>query len=100
MEITGVLSALIIGIVVGALGRLVLPGRQKIGFLLTVVVGIVAALLGTSVADALGVADTGGIDWTELALQVAAAALAIAAFTGLRRTNRRSHRRDSHRHTR
>ena len=88
MEITRVLSALFIGVLVGVLGRLVLPGRQKIGVLLTIVVGIVAAVLGTFVAEALGVADTAGIDWIQLALQVAVAALAIAAFTGLRRANR------------
>jgi uncharacterized membrane protein YeaQ/YmgE (transglycosylase-associated protein family) len=100
MEITGVLSALFIGVVVGALGRLALPGRQKIGFLLTVLIGIVAALFGTFLAEMLGVADTRGVDWIELALQVAAAALAIAAFTGLRHANRRGRRPDSHRPTR
>ncbi|MFB7757681.1 GlsB/YeaQ/YmgE family stress response membrane protein, partial [Streptomyces sp. NPDC056121] len=42
MEISGVISAIVIGIVIGVLGRLALPGRQRIGILATVVVGIVA----------------------------------------------------------
>jgi uncharacterized membrane protein YeaQ/YmgE (transglycosylase-associated protein family) len=78
MEISGIFTALAIGIIVGALGRLVLPGRQRIGFWLTLLIGIAAALAGTLVAGALGVADTGGIDWIELALQVGFAAAAVA----------------------
>ncbi|WP_449062967.1 GlsB/YeaQ/YmgE family stress response membrane protein [Planomonospora algeriensis] len=74
MEVTGLVSALIIGIVIGALGRLVIPGRQRIPIWLTMVIGIVAALIGTAVAAVLGVADTRGIDWIELAVQVALAA--------------------------
>jgi uncharacterized membrane protein YeaQ/YmgE (transglycosylase-associated protein family) len=74
VEITGIISALVIGLVIGALGRLVVPGRQQIPIWLTIVIGIVAALIGTAIAGVLGVADTRGIDWIELLLQVALAA--------------------------
>jgi uncharacterized membrane protein YeaQ/YmgE (transglycosylase-associated protein family) len=84
MEISGIFTALIIGIIIGALGRLVLPGRQKIGFWLTLLVGIVAALLGTLVAGLIGVDDTPGVDWIELALQVAFAAGGVALIDGVR----------------
>ncbi|MEV7229122.1 MULTISPECIES: GlsB/YeaQ/YmgE family stress response membrane protein [Polymorphospora] len=77
MEITGIITALIIGAVVGALGRLVLPGRQRISFLLTIAVGIVAALLGTLLATVMGVAETRGIDWIELFIQIALAAIGV-----------------------
>jgi uncharacterized membrane protein YeaQ/YmgE (transglycosylase-associated protein family) len=79
MDITGILSAIVIGIVIGALGRLVLPGRQHIGVLWTIAVGIVAALIGSAVAAAFGVADTDGVDWFELLFQVALAAVGVAA---------------------
>ena len=39
------------GLIIGALGRLVLPGRQKIGLLATALVGIGASLLGGILAD-------------------------------------------------
>jgi len=84
MEIDGIFSALIIGLIVGALGRLVVPGQQKIGFWLTLLVGVVAALVGTVVAKALGVADTAGIDWIQLAIQVAFAAGGVALVQGRR----------------
>ncbi|MDF5754410.1 GlsB/YeaQ/YmgE family stress response membrane protein [Spongiactinospora sp. TRM90649] len=83
MEITGIISALLIGIVIGALGRLVLPGRQRIPIWLTIVIGVVAALIGTGIAAALGVADTAGVDWIELGIQVALAALGVSVTAGV-----------------
>jgi uncharacterized membrane protein YeaQ/YmgE (transglycosylase-associated protein family) len=82
MHISGIITAIIIGLIIGALGRLVLPGRQSIGIWLTLLIGIVAALLGTLLASAIGVADTGGIDWIELILQVALAAGGVAIAAG------------------
>lgn len=82
MEITGIFSALIVGIIIGALGRLVVPGRQRIPLWLTMVIGIVAALIGTAIASVLGVADTRGIDWIELAIQVVLAAVGVSIAAG------------------
>ena len=48
MTITGIITAILIGAVVGVLGRLVLPGKQPIGMLVTVLVGIVSAFIGTA----------------------------------------------------
>jgi uncharacterized membrane protein YeaQ/YmgE (transglycosylase-associated protein family) len=83
MHITGIITAIVIGLVIGALGRLVVPGRQRIPIWLTVVIGIVAALIGTAIAGAAGVADTAGIDWIELAIQVVLAAVGVAATARL-----------------
>jgi uncharacterized membrane protein YeaQ/YmgE (transglycosylase-associated protein family) len=90
MTITGVITAILIGIVVGVLGRLIVPGRQNISVLVTVLVGIVAAFLGTALARALGIPTvTNGIDWLELLVQVIVAAVGVAlvsALMGRRRT--------------
>ncbi|MFC0097743.1 GlsB/YeaQ/YmgE family stress response membrane protein [Micromonospora marina] len=83
MEITGFFTALIIGLVIGALGRLVVPGKQNIPIWLTLLIGVVAAFVGTLVAGAFGVDDTPGIDWIELLLQVGFAAIGVAVFAGL-----------------
>jgi uncharacterized membrane protein YeaQ/YmgE (transglycosylase-associated protein family) len=80
MGIAVVVSAIIIGIIVGVLGRLVVPGRQHIGVLWTIVIGIVAALIGSAIASAVGVADTNGVDWIEWIIQIALAALGIAVL--------------------
>ena len=90
MTITSIITAILIGIVVGVLGRLVLPGKQSIGMLVTILVGIVAAFIGTAIARALGIPTvTNGIDWLELLVQVIVAALGVAlvaALMGRRRT--------------
>ncbi len=79
MTVTGVISALLIGIVVGVLARLVVPGRQRIGMLLTIGMGIVGAFLGTALARAIGIpTSTGGVDWLELLCQVGVAAVLVA----------------------
>ncbi|MDT0309351.1 GlsB/YeaQ/YmgE family stress response membrane protein [Streptomyces sp. DSM 44917] len=80
MEISGIISALIIGLIIGVLARLVLPGRQHIGLLLTIAVGIVAALVGTAIANGLDVGDTDGVDWVEWLIQIALAAVGVAAL--------------------
>ncbi|MFE1954938.1 GlsB/YeaQ/YmgE family stress response membrane protein [Streptomyces sp. NPDC059524] len=84
MEISGIFTAIVIGIVIGILGRLVIPGRQRIGVLWTILVGIAAALVGTAVAGAFGVADTRGVDWIELAMQVGLAAVGVTAVERLK----------------
>ena len=88
MTASGIISAIIIGAIVGILGRLVLPGRQNIGAILTVVIGIIAALVGTWIAQEVGVKTTDGVDWIEIIFQVGLAALGIAAVAGLRGRSR------------
>jgi len=85
MEVTGFITAIIIGLIIGALGRLVVPGKQNIPIWLTLLIGVVAAILGTLLAGAFGVADTRGIDWIELALQVGLAAVGVALAGGVTR---------------
>lgn len=80
MEISGVISAIVIGIIIGVLARLVVPGRQRIGILWTIAVGIVAAFIGSGIAAAFGVADTKGVDWIEWLIQIGLAAVGVAAL--------------------
>jgi uncharacterized membrane protein YeaQ/YmgE (transglycosylase-associated protein family) len=81
MEISGVISAIVIGVVIGVLGRLVVPGRQHIGMLWTILIGIIAAFIGTGIAAGLDVANTKGVDWIEWLIQIAVAALGVAALS-------------------
>ena len=97
MTITSIITAILIGIVVGILGRLALPGKQPIGMLVTILVGIVAAFIGTAIARALGIPTaTNGVDWLELLVQVIVAAIGVAlvaALMGRRRTGLTGRRR-------
>jgi len=84
VTVTGIITALVIGLIVGALGRLVVPGRQHISILLTMVIGVIAALLGTVLANAIGIStDTPGVDWGELLCQVLLAAVGVGIVVGV-----------------
>ena len=83
MTVTSIITALIVGLIIGALGRLVVPGKQNIPIWLTLVIGVVAALLGTVLAKAVGVNDTSGVDWIELLFQVVLAAIGVALVAGV-----------------
>jgi uncharacterized membrane protein YeaQ/YmgE (transglycosylase-associated protein family) len=81
----GILSAIVIGAAIGVLARLVIPGRQTIGMLMTIVIGIVAALLGTWIAQQVGAVTTPGIDWIEILFQVGLAIIGIGLFSSVGR---------------
>jgi uncharacterized membrane protein YeaQ/YmgE (transglycosylase-associated protein family) len=76
-----ILWGIIGGAIIGILGRLILPGRQNISMLWTVVAGIAAALIGGLIADWIGVGDTKGIDWWRHIIQLALAVLFVWLVT-------------------
>jgi uncharacterized membrane protein YeaQ/YmgE (transglycosylase-associated protein family) len=55
----------------------VLPGKQDIPIWLTILLGVIGALIGNALASAIGVEDTKGIDWIRHLLQIIAAAVLI-----------------------
>jgi uncharacterized membrane protein YeaQ/YmgE (transglycosylase-associated protein family) len=73
-----VLRTLIIGLIMGALGRLVVPGAQPIGFLATVCCGWIGALVGGAIGSA---AHFGGLATTLVMVAVSAGAVAIWSGT-------------------
>jgi uncharacterized membrane protein YeaQ/YmgE (transglycosylase-associated protein family) len=73
-----ILGLIIIGIVIGVIARLLLPGRQRIGMLMTVLLGIGGALIGGIVASAIGTGDIWELNFLGTIVGVIAAAGLIA----------------------
>ncbi len=86
MAISGIISAIVVGLIVGALGRLVVPGRQNIPIWLTMVIGIIAALIGDAIAGAIG---TSSFILT-LIIQVVLAAVGVFGIVAIRGRGRSS----------
>jgi uncharacterized membrane protein YeaQ/YmgE (transglycosylase-associated protein family) len=87
MEIIGLIIA---GAIIGALAKLVMPGKQAGGIIVTIILGILGVLVGYYLAAALGVDQTKGVDWLRWIISIIVAAILIAiygAVTGRRRTN-------------
>jgi uncharacterized membrane protein YeaQ/YmgE (transglycosylase-associated protein family) len=88
MTVEGIFGAIIIGLLLGVIGRALAPGKQDIPIWLTIVVGVVAALIGTLIVGPLR--DTGGFDWTELVAQVVLAVIGVmvaASMYGRRKSS-------------
>jgi uncharacterized membrane protein YeaQ/YmgE (transglycosylase-associated protein family) len=74
-----ILGLILIGIVVGVVARLVLPGRQHIGVLPTILLGIGGAIVGGIVASQIGEGDIFELNFIGTVVGIIAAALLIAA---------------------
>lgn len=77
------IGALFAGLIIGPLARLFMPGKQDISIFGTIISGAVGALVGGGAASLLGVGDTSGIDWIQLALSVGAGALAVTGYIAI-----------------
>ncbi|MCX5041585.1 GlsB/YeaQ/YmgE family stress response membrane protein [Aldersonia sp. NBC_00410] len=76
-----IIGTIIFGAVIGVLARLVLPGKQPMGFLITVLIGIAGALIGYWVWGAISdEGDTSGIDWIRWIISIAVAAVLCLAY--------------------
>ncbi|MCQ4119723.1 GlsB/YeaQ/YmgE family stress response membrane protein [Rhodococcus tibetensis] len=79
-----IIGTIIFGAVIGVLARLVIPGKQAMGWLITIVLGIAGALIGYWVWGAISdKGDTGGIDWIRWIISIAAAAVLTLAYTSM-----------------
>ena len=79
-----IIGTIIFGAVIGVLARLVIPGKQAMGWVITVVLGIIGALIGYWVWEGLlDKGDTGGIDWIRWIISIAAAAVLTLGYTAM-----------------
>jgi uncharacterized membrane protein YeaQ/YmgE (transglycosylase-associated protein family) len=85
MEIIG---TILFGAVIGVLARIVLPGKQPYGFIVTVLLGIAGALIGYWLWGLLGGGNTLGIDWIRWVISVAAAAILSLGYSAITRRSK------------
>lgn len=79
-----ILGAIVVGLIVGGLARLVMPGKQNIGVILTVLLGAVGSFLGTWVAYKLGYSNqNGGFKIIPFLVGIIFAVLLIAGYLGI-----------------
>jgi uncharacterized membrane protein YeaQ/YmgE (transglycosylase-associated protein family) len=77
----GIISWIVWGLFVGAIARLLLPGRQAIGCLWTIVVGVVGSLIGGLIAtELLEIADTDEFDLGSFLIAVGTSVLLLAIY--------------------
>jgi uncharacterized membrane protein YeaQ/YmgE (transglycosylase-associated protein family) len=82
--VTLIIGWIVIGLIIGAIARLVVPGRQPIGILATILIGILGSVIGGIIAYYAGI----GRGAVSFLIAVAVAAVLVFLATG---TGRRSH---------
>lgn len=75
-----VLTAIVLGAVISGLARLLLPGRQSISLLVTVILGILGSLVGSWLAYRFGYEGSDGFEWIPFFTGVVAAAVLIVLY--------------------
>lgn len=88
-----ILWSVIVGALIGALARVILPGRQNISTLMTVVLGVLGALIGSWLTYQFGYKNAnGGFEWIPGVVGVLVAAALIIGYgmlTGKDNTHQR-----------
>lgn len=73
---------IVFGLVVGALARLIKPGRQRLSVLATLLLGLVGSVIGGVVANMLGTGDIWELNFLGAVVAIIAAVLLIGVFEG------------------
>jgi uncharacterized membrane protein YeaQ/YmgE (transglycosylase-associated protein family) len=81
----GILTWILLGLIVGFLAKLVMPGRDPGGVIITILLGIAGALLGGFVGSAMGMGDVNGINMGSILLATLGAILLLVIYRLTRR---------------
>lgn len=81
---------IVFGLVVGAVARLVVPGRQHLSILVTLLLGVIGSVVGGVVANALGTGDVFELNVVGSIVAVATAIVLIVAGDRIGAVSRRS----------
>lgn len=76
----GILTWIIFGLIAGAIAKMIAPGNQSMGWLMTIILGIVGAFVGGWVGTLLGLGDVDGFNIGSMALAVVGAVLLLFIF--------------------
>jgi uncharacterized membrane protein YeaQ/YmgE (transglycosylase-associated protein family) len=79
-----IIGAVIVGLIIGALARLVMPGKQSIGVIMTIALGAVGSLIGTWLSYKLGYSnENGGFEVIPFLVGIIVAVVLIAVYLGI-----------------
>jgi len=84
-QIMGILYWILLGLVVGLLAKLIVPGKQGGGIILTIILGIVGAFLGGWIGSLLGIGSVDGFNLTSILLATGGAIIVILVYSALKK---------------
>lgn len=81
----GILSWIIFGLIAGAVAKLLMPGKDPGGFIVTILLGVAGALVGGFIATALGFGRVDGFNFGSFFVAVLGAILLLIGYRYARR---------------
>ena len=81
----GVLTWILLGLVVGALAKLFMPGDDPGGIIVTILIGIVGAFLGGFIGSALGVGSVTGFNMMSILLAIVGSIILLVVYRFVKR---------------
>jgi len=78
-----IIGLLVVGLIIGALARLLKPGKQALSLLMTLLLGVVGSLIGGVVAGVLGTGSIWELDFIGFVVAVIAALLLVGVAEGM-----------------
>jgi len=76
----GIFVWIILGLVVGVIAKLLMPGKDPGGVIITIILGIVGAFVGGFIASKLGIGSVTGFDIRSLIIAVGGAVLLLIIY--------------------
>jgi uncharacterized membrane protein YeaQ/YmgE (transglycosylase-associated protein family) len=74
------MSWILLGLIVGSFAKLIMPGKDPGGFLITIFIGMAGAFVGGYGGHLLGIGEVAGFDLVSLSLATAGAILLLIAY--------------------
>lgn len=81
----GILSWIVFGAIAGLIAKLIMPGKDLGGFIVTILLGIAGAFVGGFVGSLIGFGDISGFDLRSLAMAVVGAVILLLGYRILKK---------------
>ncbi len=81
----GILSLIVLGFVVGALAKLIMPGKDPGGIITTILIGIAGAFVGAFIGGALGLGTVSGFNFKSIVLGLVGSIILLLLYRLIRK---------------
>lgn len=76
----GILSWIVLGLIAGVLAKLIMPGKDPGGMIITILIGIAGAFIGGFVSSLIGFGSVTGFDFRSILVSVTGAVLLLLGY--------------------
>lgn len=80
----GILSWIVMGLIAGAIAKFVMPGDDPGGFIVTIIIGVVGAIIGGFIATTLGLGDVTGFNIRSLLIAVGGSVVLLIVWRAVK----------------